>query len=373
MQLLLRLHQIALTHFKNYRQTEFEFSGRIIGISGPNGIGKTNLLDAIHYLCFSRSYFTRTESRNVLQGMEGFRIHGNFSLNQEQVGVTCILREGGKKEMLWNSEKYEKFSLHIGRLPCVVIAPDDVYIIASASEERRRFLDTLIAQLNPGYLRELIDYNKILQQRNSYLRNLTGMNADQRLLDVYDSQLSEHGRSIFTFRRDFLQDFIPEVQRNYSRIAGKSEPVELLYRSQAQEGDLFRQLGACRQKDILTRRTTTGVHKDDLEILLDGQPFKGHASQGQRKSLLFALKLSEFGFLKKFNGFSPLLLLDDIFEKLDESRMHNLLQTVCFEHDGQIFITDTHAGRIEQHIHPLGMELQSLALPHTTSSSSFNV
>lgn len=360
---MLTLRSISLYQFKNYPLGKFEFPSRITGICGENGVGKTNLLDAIYYLCFTRSYFSRSDAQNVLNGASGFRIEGHFDLNGEPMKTVCILRENGKKEFYLNEQPYDRFSEHIGRFPCVVIAPDDVHIITEASEERRRFLDALMSQLDQQYLVNLIDYTRILQQRNGYLRSLDNRRAaDAGLLDTYDQQLVRSGSRIFHARRQFLNDFIPLAVSHYAGIAGAEEGLSLGYKSQLLQDDYEALLRASREKDILLQRTNAGIHRDDLEFQLNEQPFKSLASQGQRKSLLFALKLAEFESLKQSKGFAPLLLLDDIFEKLDEKRMHNLLSKVCLESEGQLFATDTHAGRIRQHLENLQVQYQLITL-----------
>lgn len=357
--LLLQLTKISLIQFKNYHQYNFSFSERIVGIFGPNGIGKTNLLDAIYYLCFTKSYFSRTDVQNAFAGTQGFRIEGIFTKEGTTNKVVCILRKSGKKEMQLNDETSGKLSLHIGRLPCVMIAPDDVAIITEGSENRRRFLDALLSQLDNEYLQQLIDYNRVLTQRNSFLKSIAESRLhDKNLLDVYDEQLIRYGTFIFERRRDFLSTFIPQVMIAYRSIANESEKVNITYESQLITSTFQNILQQFREKDFLFQRTGGGIHKDDLALRLNGQPFKNIASQGQRKSLLFALKLAEYDSLKNSKGFPPLLLLDDVFEKLDESRMHNLLEWVCVKNDGQIFITDTHRERIQQHFDRLGMKFQ---------------
>ncbi len=360
---MLQLNSISLVQFKNYAGASFSFHQQVIGICGPNGIGKTNLLDAIHYLCFTKSYFSRTDIQNVLPGTQGFRIEGEFQNEQNSMHVVCILRETGRKEFFVNDEPYSKFAMHIGQLPCVIIAPDDIQIITAASEERRRFLDVLLSQLDATYLQHLIAYMRVLQQRNSFLRQAAdSKNFDQQLLMVYDDQLVLAGEYIFQQRRDFLQSFIPLVIAFYQKISGTLEPLSIAYESRLQTTNFRTLLDGCRDKDLLLQRTNTGIHKDDLGIFLGEMPFKSIASQGQRKSLLFALKLAEFEVLKQAKGFSPLLLLDDVFEKLDAGRMHQLLRWVCNESDGQIFITDTHADRIKNHLEEVTPDYQMIVL-----------
>jgi DNA replication and repair protein RecF len=360
---LLRLKNISLTQFKNYPQATFQFNERIAGICGKNGVGKTNLLDAIYYLCFTRSYFSRSDIQNVSTGMQGFRLWGQFAVDGSDNHITCVLRENGKKEFSFNDDAYSKFSEHIGRFPSVIIAPDDVHIITGGGEERRRFLDALLSQIDRNYLSALISYNKILQQRNSLLKSFAETRrTDESLLEVLNEQLSRPGTVIFNKRKSFLTSFIPLIQHFYKRISGEAYNVSVVYESQllhAGYETLFHQF---RDKDLVLQRTGAGIHKDDLEISLNGQIFKTMASQGQRKSLLFALKLAEFETLKQNKGFSPLLLLDDVFEKLDQGRMQNLLEWVCKENDGQIFITDTHCERLKEHLEKLQVAYQLVNL-----------
>jgi DNA replication and repair protein RecF len=409
---MLQLQNISLTQFKNYTHRPFAFSKKIVGICGNNGIGKTNLLDAIYYLCFTKSYFTNGDGLCVMQGRQGFRVSGTMSIvkvatvvrgdtnhggrdtNQGDEGmvfrgdtnhggvgkeamvrvptnhndaghltITCILRETGKKEFTVNDELYSRTSKHIGRLPCVIIAPDDVELILGGSEERRRFIDTLLCQLNPEYLQQLIDYNKLLQQRNSLLKRFAEQGrTDASLLEVMNDQLSNRGHFIYTTRQSFLQTFLPQVAAHYHAIAQQDEPVELRYRSQLHEQPMNQLLVQTIAKDMALQRTTTGTHRDDLELLLSNQPFKQIASQGQRKSLLFALKLTEFETLQQQKGFAPILLLDDVFEKLDAGRMENLLKEVCIEKGGQVFITDTHRERLEKNLTAIGADFEIIEI-----------
>lgn len=296
---MLFVNNISLLQFKNYRQADFVFTERIIGICGKNGIGKTNLLDAIYYLCFTKSYFTRSDAQNVLSGCQGFRVEAGFMNRGNEDQIVCILRELGKKEFSLNGDVYNKYSDHIGKFPCVMIAPDDVQIITEGSEVRRRFLDALLSQLDHDYLMQLISYNRILQQRNSLLKSFAdNKRTDNTLLEVLDYQLLKPGSVIFERRQHFLQEFIPMVRDFYCRISGKTDPVKMQYQSQLLNASFETLLHEYRDKDLLLQRTHAGIHKDDLDITLEEQAFKSIASQGQRKSLLFALKLSEFSFLK---------------------------------------------------------------------------
>lgn len=360
---MLRLHNISVYQFKNYLHKDFRFSEKIVGICGNNGLGKTNLLDAIYYLCFTKSYFSKTDSSSVHRGLQGMRIEGNFTKNAETENVVCILRENNKKEMQRNKEEYKRFSAHIGQFPAVMIAPDDVELITGTSEIRRKYVDTLLSQLDHQYLQALIDYNKVLQQRNSLLKSISERGyLDEALLDILNEQLIKPANYIFNRRKTFLNDYLPAVAKSYLQIAGTEEPVVLAYYSQLLEDDFSKLLATFRQKDIMLQRTTVGIHKDDIELKLNEENFKNIASQGQRKSLLFALKLKEFEELKSAKGFAPILLLDDVFEKLDAGRMQNLLQQVCVENDSQVFITDTHKERLQQALERLNVPFQLIEL-----------
>lgn len=361
--ILLSVKDISLLQFKNYGQAAFRFTERIVGICGNNGVGKTNLLDALYYLCFTKSYFTRSDQQNTQKGAAGFRIEGHFEKEGQLVPIVAILRENGKKEFLADGQSYEKFSHHIGLFPCVIVAPDDVQIITGGSEERRRYLDALLSQLDATYLQNLIEYNKVLQQRNGFLKSLTDRRfPDKHLLDVYDGQLMTPGAWLFERRRAFLLELLPLVARYYREIAGSEEPVSFQYESQLLYTSFTDLLQQGREKDLFLQRTGAGIHKDDIILQFADQPFKTIASQGQRKSLLFSLKLAEYEILRLDKGFPPLLLLDDVFEKLDATRMHNLLDRVCVQNKGQIFITDTHPGRIRQEMDALGVACQIISL-----------
>lgn len=341
------LSKIAITQFKNYSFSTFSFSERVIGICGLNGKGKTNLLDAIYYLCFTKSYFSKIDTLNIQFEKDGFRLEGLMAPRQDQ--VVCIFRSAGKKEFSLNGIPYTKYSEHIGKYPCVFIAPDDIELVTGGGEGRRRFIDTLLSQVDAEYLQQLIIYTKVLQQRNSLLKRFAESGkTDWALLEVLDDQLVAPGKYIHAVRTNLTAQLIPLVQQFYNQIASNEELVTLQYESQLNNTDFYSILNQYRDKDFILQRTNGGIHKDDIDIRLNGQVFKNFASQGQRKSLLFALKLAEFEILKSNKGFAPLLLLDDVFEKLDDNRMKNLLRRVCIENDGQVFITDTHRGRLEE-------------------------
>jgi len=358
---LLALRQLSLTGFRNYSQRSFDFSGRVTAVCGPNGTGKTNLLDAMHYLSFTRSYFTRPDAASVEHGGRGFRIRGDWQSGSRSIVTTCILRENGRKEFQVDEVPVTRFSDHIGRLPAVFIAPDDIALVNGAPDERRRFIDTVLCQVDADYLQTLIRYTRILQQRNAHLRELSANpSMPLSLLDILDEQLSVEGTRIHRSRKAFMAILLPQVLDFYRLIAGVDEGLDVGYQSQLEATPLAGLLQEGRRLDIQLQRTRSGIHRDDLDLRLAGMPFRQTASQGQRKSLLFALKLAEYAHILDVRGDPPLLLLDDIFEKLDGGRMQNLLTWVCRENPGQVFLTDTHRDRIDAVLGQAGIQYERL-------------
>lgn len=344
---MLSLRNLSLIQFRNYIQKQFEFNARIVGIVGANGTGKTNILDAIYYLSFTKSYFSRPDAQNVHHAHQGMRIQGQYNTGGADFPIACILRETGKKEFYYDETLYTKLSQHIGKIPAVMIAPDDVQIITGSSEERRKLIDSLLSQIDADYLQLLIQYNKVLQQRNSLLKWAAEQGQmDETLLSTLNEQLIQFGAPIFEKRTSLLKAWLPMVHQLYQSIAGNADAIEIQYQSALQNTSFDILLQQALSKDKAVQRTSVGIHKDDLLITIQGQSFKQEASQGQRKSLLFAIRLAEWELLKKAKGFSPILLMDDIFEKLDEQRMAHLLAWVASETNGPVFITDTHKTRV---------------------------
>ena len=345
---------ISLVGYKNYQTQNFPFQERIIGICGDNGKGKTNLLDTIHYLCFTKSYFSKSDIINVHFGDDGFRLVGDVQNESGLQKIICIYRPS-KKEFFLNDIAYDKFSHHIGLFPCVMIAPDDIEMVTGGSEVRRKFLDTLICQVDAQYLQQLISYNKILLQRNSFLKNEAQKSTfNTGLLEIFDQQLIAPGLYIHQVRTTFSTQIFPLIREFYQSISGNNETIQIEYNSQLNDQPFDKILLESRSKDKLLQRSNAGIHKDELLFFLNDNNFKSTASQGQRKSLLFACKLAEFEIIKKVKGYPPILLLDDVFEKLDESRMNNLLEFVCGENNGQVFITDTHKERLLESLEKFG-------------------
>jgi DNA replication and repair protein RecF len=320
-------------------------------------------LDAIYYLSFTKSYFNSTDALNTAIGFEGFRLEAFFNNNHDTQKVVCVNRNGAKKEFYLNDVLYEKLVRHIGLFPAVMIAPDDIEIINGASELRRKFIDTVLCQLDPDYLSQLIIYNKVLQQRNSFLKQAAEKNKlDYSLLEILNEQLTSPAKYIFDKRSKFAINLVQLVNTYYQQIAQVQESITINYSSKLFEMSFDVLLQKNIEKDRIMQRTTVGIHKDDIEFMMNEQSFKNIASQGQKKSLLFALKLAEYEIIKNAKGFSPLLLLDDVFEKLDDERMKNLLRIVSVQNHGQVFITDTHLDRLQNAFTTLAVEAQIITL-----------
>ena len=342
------LEKLTLLNYKNFESQEFTFDPKINCFVGYNGVGKTNALDAIYHLSFGKSYFNPITSQNIKHGEEFFVIEGNYEKTARSEKILVSVKKGQKKIIKRNGKAYEKFSEHIGFLPLVIISPSDRDLITEGSDMRRKFMDGVISQGDPSYLQQLINYNKILSQRNSLLKYFALNNThNQDTLDVYNEQLEEYGTPIFEKRNAFLKQFLPIFLERYQVISNGSEQVDLQYRSQLQDNNLSGLLRENQNKDKGLQYTSSGIHKDDLLFQIDGHPIKKFGSQGQQKSFLIALKLAQFDFIKAQSNENPILLLDDIFDKLDEKRVAQIIQLVDDENFGQLFISDTHADRTE--------------------------
>lgn len=335
------LKKLSLYHYKNYSKRDFEFDENICCFYGPNGAGKTNALDAIYYLCFTKSYFSSFDHQVVQQGTEGMYTKGSF----DNIKIDCIVRENGKKEISNNGNLYEKNAEHIGKFPAVIIAPDDTVLINGHSDVRRRFLDILLSQQSQEYLQHLIKYNKYLAQRNALLKTSKNKPIDSTLHDHYKNELSIHATAIHTARKEIITALIPLTQEFYNRISQSDEKIDITYRSQLSVANMLSLLKESAEKDFFTQRTNVGTHKDDIILSINNFPMKQHASQGQKKSFLFSIKLAEYSLLKNTLNKKPILLLDDIFEKLDAQRSQFLVNLIL-ELDTQVFITDTHESRL---------------------------
>jgi DNA replication and repair protein RecF len=342
------LKRISVLNYKNFSEATFEFDHKINCFVGKNGIGKTNILDAIYHLANGKSYFNPLAVQNIKHGEEFFVIDGEFEINNRTEQIVCSLKKGQKKTLKRNSKQYEKFSDHIGFIPLVIISPADRDLIVEGSETRRKFIDSVISQLDNFYLQKLIQYQKIISQRNALLKYFALNHVfENDTLSIYNEQLNHLGHAIFEKRKSFLADFIPIFNQFYQDITNAAEKVQLVYQSDLFEKDTMSLLEQNITKDRALQYTSVGVHKDDLSFEIDGYPIKKFGSQGQQKSFLIALKLAQFDFVKKQSGEKPILLFDDIFDKLDEFRVSKIIEMVNNDEFGQLFISDTHPERTE--------------------------
>ena len=342
------LKSLSLLNYKNFESHTLECDAKINCFVGNNGIGKTNILDAIYHLAFGKSYFNPIASQNIKHGESFFVIEGLFEKDSADEKVVVSLKKGQKKVIKRNAKAYDKLSEHIGLIPLVIISPSDRDLIAEGSETRRKFMDSVIAQNDKIYLNDLINYNKVLGQRNALLKYFALNNTfNKDTLEIYNAQLATYAQNIYQKRGEFLDTFIPIFKSRYDRISNGNETINLSYKSQLHEQSLEALLVENLNKDKVLQHTSVGIHKDDLNFEIDGFPIKKFGSQGQQKSFLIALKLAQFDFIKQQSGYPPILLLDDIFDKLDANRVAQIVNLVNQDHFGQLFISDTHADRTE--------------------------
>lgn len=342
------LSSLALVNYKNFEACSFEFDAKINCFVGPNGVGKTNVLDAIYQLSFGKSYFNPIALQNIKHGQDFLVIDGTYQKKGQEEHVVMGVKKGQKKTIKRNGKPYDKISDHIGLIPLVIISPSDRDLIIEGSDTRRKFIDGVIAQGDAQYLRHLLDYQKTLSQRNALLKYFhLNHTFDGETLSIYNEQLHSLGHAIYEKRRAFLETFLPIFTERYRFISQGKESVNLTYQSQLHEHKLKDLLGDNLGRDRATQYTNFGVHKDDLNFDIGTHPIKKFGSQGQQKSFLIALKLAQFDFLKDLSNTAPILLLDDIFDKLDETRVTQIIGLVDHESFGQIFISDTHSQRTE--------------------------
>lgn len=348
------LKQLSLTQYKNIRSKTFDFNPKINCFVGDNGKGKSNILDAIYHLAFGKSYFNPIASQNIQLGEDFFVVEGRYEREEREEKIVCSLKKGQKKVMKRNGKVYEKLSDHIGLIPTVIISPADRDLIAEGSSTRRKFMDGVIGQTDAVFLQNLIEYHKILSQRNALLKFFALNNTfESDTLAVYDDQLSQRSTALYEKRKAFMETFIPVFNTRYQDISEGNERVDLEYESQLHQNSHKALLESSLEKDKILQYTSTGIHKDDINFLLEAQPIKKFGSQGQQKTFLIALKLAQFDFLKKQTGGAPLLLLDDAFDKLDQKRVTQIISLVDQNDFGQIFLTDTHEERTLNALHSL--------------------
>jgi len=340
------LEHLHLVNFKNYPEAELTFSDKINCFVGKNGAGKTNILDSIYYLSFTKSYFNSSDTNNIRFDQDFMVLEGHFNKEMGLDKIYCGLKRGHKKSLRKNKKEYSRLSDHIGNYPLVIISPSDRDLINEGSEVRRKFMDGVISQSDKEYLNTLLAYNKTLAQRNALLKYFAANRTfDLETLEILDFQLSEKAHFIYEKRQAFIEELVPILQEYYKSISNGSEIISLEYTSHLLEGQCVELLKEARAKDKVIQYTSVGIHKDDLTLTLQKHSLKKTGSQGQQKTFTIALKLAQFEFLKRKTQTIPLLLLDDIFDKLDETRVEALIRLVNEHHFGQIFISDTHSER----------------------------
>lgn len=353
------LQQLSVINFKNYTEAGVTFSEGVNVFTGNNGAGKTNLLDAIYYLSLCKSYFNPIDSQQIKQGTDFFIITGNFNRNGKAEHIACSVKRNQKKQFKRNKKDYQRLADHIGLLPLVMVSPYDVSIIIEGSDERRKFIDNVISQTDNAYLDELMVYNKVLANRNALLKQIADTGRyDPGLLEVLDEQLAASGNRIFEKRKLFMESFTEIFNKHYQFLSDDAEQVEMIYESQLLQNDLAALLKRNIEKDRVLERTNAGIHKDDLIFSIHGMPMKKFGSQGQQKSFLIALKLAQYSFLDRQNKFKPILLLDDIFDKLDDQRVTKLMQMISNHDFGQVFITDTNEDRVKNIFNNIGVAIK---------------
>ena len=340
----MRLKKLLLINFKNLPQAEITLADGINCFVGDNGAGKTNILDAVHYLSMSKSAFTMTDGQSVHHGEEFFVTEGSYLTDTGAMElVNCSFSRKGGKVLKRNGKEYERIADHVGGFPVVISSPRDTELIMDAAEERRRYLNSFISQLDRAYLVSMMRYNTVLAERNKFLK----MSSDEAMLQIYDMQLAEHGTRVYERRKEIIERMQPMVAEYYSTLSEDREQVEMVYRSELEQMPLSEVLLRNRERDIVNQFTTAGVHRDDIIFRIGGYPLRKYGSQGQQKSFLIALKLAQYRLLAEATGEKPILLLDDLFDKLDLGRVEKLLALVGGDDFGQILITDCNKLRLE--------------------------
>ncbi|MFT5581175.1 MAG: DNA replication and repair protein RecF [Psychromonas sp.] len=345
----MHLKSLQLINFKNYEEAQVELIPNVNCFTGDNGSGKTNILDAVHYLSMCKSYLNAVDKQNIRFDQPFFVVQGMFETGEQDVQISCSVKVGSKKTFKRNKKEYEKLSEHIGQFPCVMISPYDRNLISEGSELRRKWMDGIIAQSNKEYLSDLQRYAKVIDQRNALLKNMYESRLfDKESIEVWDHQLEIYATKIYEVRLEFLKEFIPVFQRIYNEIGDLEEEVSLEYKSQLHEATMSELILQYQKKDAYSQYTNAGTHKDDLLFTIRHNPVKKFGSQGQQKSFLIALRLAQFEWLKDHLNTIPIVLLDDIFDKLDNKRVQRLMHLVTDKSFGQVLVTDTNMDRLEE-------------------------
>jgi len=342
------LNSLKIDNYKNLKNVKLKFTKKINCFIGNNGIGKTNIIDSIYHLAFTKSYFNPSTSQNVMTGTEYFSINGDYEIKDRRENIHCYYKIGQKKVIKRNSKVYNRISDHIGMINLVIISPHDRNLITEGSEMRRKFIDSVIGQVDKIYLQGIINYNKVISQRNSLLKYFfINRKFDKDTIESYNQQLISIGTPIFKERSKFMSAFIPIFKKYYSDISSGDEIVDISYKSDLNSGSFSEILNESLSKDRFLQYTSRGIHKDDLIFNINNNRIKNFGSQGQQKSFLIALKLAQFDYYKTKFGNSPIILLDDIFDKLDQNRVRQIVQILEKKEFSQIFITDTHVDRVK--------------------------
>lgn len=345
---VMHIEDISIVNFKNLKDVRVEFSPKLNCFIGNNGAGKTNMLDAVYYLSFCKSFFNAADQLNINHQENYFMLNAKYRRLDTNETISCGLQQGHKKQFKRNTKVYKKLVEHIGLLPLVIITPSDVNLILGGSDERRKFIDGVISQYNQNYLDDLLKYNRALLQRNNLLKQFASERYfDSELLSIWDAQLVEYGTRIHKQRTEFVEKLIPVFQQYYSFISQDNEQVGLVHQSDLYENNFESLLRNALNKDRIVQYTSVGIHKDDLVLNIGDYPIKKLGSQGQKKTYLVALKLAQFNFIKEISGLKPILLLDDIFDKLDQQRVEQIVKVVSADEFGQIFITDTNREHLD--------------------------
>ncbi len=344
----MHLKHLNLINFKNYFEADLLFSPKLNCFLGNNGVGKTNMLDAIHYLSLTKSYFNSVDSQNIRYDQQFFVIHGTFERKDQEETIYCAMQRGKRKQFKRNKKEYDKLSGHIGLFPVVMISPSDIGLILDGSEERRKFINSVISQYDGNYLEDTINYARVLAQRNKLLKEVKDKRfSDPVALEIWDEQLIAIGNRIFDVRKTFIEQLEPVFHKYYTFVSNGQEKVKLTYKSDLLHESFSTLLKKSREKDFVLQYTSSGVHRDDLIFSLGDHPIKKHGSQGQQKTFLVALKLAKLEFIQSITGFTPMLLLDDVFDKFDQERVKQIIKLVAEKKFGQIFLTDTLEDRLE--------------------------
>lgn len=352
----MQIKHLSILNFKNIKEAELDFSPGLNCLVGNNGEGKTNVLDAIHYIAFCKSHTNPIDSQNINHDSDFFMIQAQCREENLNNDITCAVKRRQKKTFTCDGKEYEKLSLHIGKVPLVLISPSDEELIREGSDERRRFMDMVIAQYDHAYMDALVSYNKAMAQRNTLLKDCNESRFDDSLFEVYETKMAMDADIIHAKRSAFITAFTPVFEQFYHTISGGKERISLTYTSHIQAGDLAAQMKETRARDMILGFSSKGIHKDELQMELDGYPIKRVGSQGQNKSFLIALKLGQYGFLKRNEHMLPILLIDDLFDKLDTERVERIIRLVCGSEFGQLFITDTNKEHLTHMLERTGGE-----------------